>query len=305
MKSVKNKINIQAATNCFFILAMMILPCMGLAQAGINTDGSTPDNSAMLDLKSAEMGFLPPRMTTAQRNAIASPAEGLVIYNTDNKVIELYNGTIWTSNSGEFVCNSSQVADTDGNVYNTVKIGSQCWMKENLRTGTMVSGSTGQTDNGIIEKYCYNDEPEFCTEYGGLYQWDEMMGYTIQEGVQGICPDGWHLPSKAEYDVLIANLPEELYKGDQLKETGTAHWQHSTLSSPTNLSGFTALGSGYRYDSSPYFGGNQITNLLQTSTQQTNDPSTAYTFELLYDSRDVTPVALSKVYGMSVRCIKN
>ena len=67
------------------------------AQVGVNIDGSAPDNSAMPDVKSTAKGFLPPRMTTAQRNAIASPAEGLVIYNTDEKTLYVYYGMAWKS----------------------------------------------------------------------------------------------------------------------------------------------------------------------------------------------------------------
>ncbi len=64
------------------------------------------------------------------------------------------------------------VTDIEGNVYNTVLIGSQCWMNENLNIGIMICGGYGmdQLNNGIIEKYCYNDDPNLCDAYGGLYQ---------------------------------------------------------------------------------------------------------------------------------------
>lgn len=302
MKSIKNKKNEWTSVVCLCLLTIMIVPCISFAQAGINTDGSTPDNSAMLDLKSTEKGFLPPRMTTAQRNAIESPAEGLVIYNTDNKEIELFNGIIWTSNSGEFLCNTSQVADADGNVYNTVLIGNQCWMRENLRVGMMVNGNTDQTDNDITQKYCYNNETDSCTEYGGLYQWGEIMDYATGVKVQGICPDGWHVPTVAEIDTLLANLPQEISKGDQLKETGTAHWHYSANSTPTNLSGFTALGAGYRYNSAPYFAEVRYYNIMATAVEQGVD---AYALELSYDSNETALEAYPKYIGFSVRCVKD
>jgi hypothetical protein len=62
-----------------------------------------------------------------------------------------------------------------GKTYNTVQIGKQCWLKENLDVGTRINGSVNQTDNGTIEKYCYNDDPANCTTYGGLYTWNESM----------------------------------------------------------------------------------------------------------------------------------
>ena len=69
------------------------------------------------------------------------------------------------------------------------------------------------TNNGIIEKYCYDNDPVNCATYGGLYQWDEMMQYTTQQGTQGICPAGWHLPTDAEWTILtdflgVKALPE-------------------------------------------------------------------------------------------------
>jgi len=64
---------------------------------GIDTDGSAPDPSARLDVNFNNKGFLPPRLTTVQRNAIISPAEGLVIYNTDEKALNVYNGVAWSS----------------------------------------------------------------------------------------------------------------------------------------------------------------------------------------------------------------
>ena len=273
-----------------------------IGQVGISTDGSPPDPSAMLDLKSTEMGFLPPGMNTIQRNAIASPAEGLVIYNTDTKEIELFNGQIWTSNSGEFKCETSQLADIDGNVYNTVLIGEQCWIQENLRTGLMIDGNINQTDNSTIEKYCYNNESDSCEVYGGLYQWDEMMQYSISESAQGICPLSWHLPSVAEYNTLLSHLEGGINYGGQLKETGTRHWNNPN-SGANNECGFTALGAGYRYNTNPYFAGLKITNLLITSSQQ--DATSAFSIELLYDKPNTQLTALLKVYGFSVRCVKD
>ena len=86
-----------------------------------------------------------------------------------------------------------------GQTYNTLQIGTQCWMKENLNIGTMVTSNlTGDIhsdciNNGIIEKYCYNNDPANCAIYGGLYDWNEMMQYTTTPGVQGICSNLWPL----------------------------------------------------------------------------------------------------------------
>ncbi len=76
---------------------------ISMAQVGMNTDGSEPDGSAILDVKSDTKGLLPPRMTALQRDAIINPVEGLVIYNTESKIIELFNGTAWVTSIGETI----------------------------------------------------------------------------------------------------------------------------------------------------------------------------------------------------------
>lgn len=85
-------------------------------------------------------------------------------------------------------------------IYNTVLIGSQCWMKENLNAGVKVDGS--HSNNGVIEKYCYDNDEAYCDEYGGLYRWTEMMQYNYVGGDQGICPEGWHIPTEFEWQEL-------------------------------------------------------------------------------------------------------
>lgn len=78
----------------------------------------------------------------------------------------------------------------DNKTYNTVQIGGQCWMAENLNVGYQNYNTNNQTDNNIHEKYCYDDIGTNCTIYGGLYQWNEMMQYETTEGSKGICPGG-------------------------------------------------------------------------------------------------------------------
>jgi len=80
----------------------------------------------------------------------------------------------------------------ENQAYNTVVVGDQCWIKENLNIGSRINGIQNQTNNGIIEKYCYNDDSVNCTKYGGLYLWSEAMQYDTAEGARGICPIGWH-----------------------------------------------------------------------------------------------------------------
>jgi len=192
------------------------------------------------------------------------------------------------------------VTDADGNLYNTVLVGTQCWMRENLRIGIRINGNSEQTDNGIIEKYCYNDDPAFCLEYGGLYQWNELMQYSTTEGVQGICPDGWHLPTDAEWSTLVNLLGGLSSAGGPLKEEGTTHW-YSPNTGATNSSMFTGLGAGCRYNDGS-FGTFGYCGYFWTSSRY--DVYT-YQYELVYNTVDAWRGSCLETWGLSVRCIKN
>lgn len=111
-------------------------------------------------------------------------------------------------------CPGTPTVEYWGQVYNTIQIFSQCWLKENLNAGGMIEVTVNQSDNGFIEKYCYNNNPDSCLKYGGLYQWPEMMLYTGQPGTRGICPPGWHLPSDEEWKVLEGAVDSQYGIGD-------------------------------------------------------------------------------------------
>ncbi len=192
----------------------------------------------------------------------------------------------------------SMVTDSDGNRYNTVQIGSQCWMKENLKVGTMINSQDDQTNNDTIEKYCYNNSSINCNIYGGLYLWNEMMQYVTTEGAQGICPAGWHLPTNAEWTDL-----SDFYgatAGGELKETGTSHWNPPNKGA-TNLSGFTALPGGYRFTDGSFHG------LLNCTYIWESLAGTYYakSITLHFDTWNMSRTSNLKADGFSVRCIKN
>ena len=91
-----------------------------------------------------------------------------------------------------------------GKTYHSVLIGNQIWLKENLDVGNMINGTQLQNNNGVIEKYCYENDPNNCVKYGGLYKWDEAMQYTTISGTKGICPSGFHIPTKEDFETLKA-----------------------------------------------------------------------------------------------------
>ncbi|MBN1199864.1 MAG: hypothetical protein JXA23_10970 [Bacteroidales bacterium] len=189
----------------------------------------------------------------------------------------------------------------DGKVYNTILIGVQCWMAQNLNIGMRINGILDQTDNQIMEKYCYDDLELYCNSYGGLYQWDEAMQYSTTPGIQGICPAGWHLPTDAEWTTLTNFLGGESIAGGLMKETGLAHWALPNLGA-TNSSGFTALPCGDRLTSGNFNGHTYYTYFWSSTESST---SNAWHRNLCYSNITVSHYLDGKTYGFSVRCLKN
>ena len=192
-------------------------------------------------------------------------------------------------------CPGTPTITYEGKTYNTVQIGDQCWLRENIDVGTRIDGSQNASDNGVIEKYCYNNDPANCTTYGGLYQWNEAMQYLTTEGAKGICPSGWHVPTYAEFETLIAEVNND---GNALKEIG----QGTGGGAGTNTSGFSALLAGFR-DYDGYF----LSLGDYTGIWSSTEYSAAYAYDLtLYTS--VSSIILYfnfKEYGISVRCLKD
>jgi uncharacterized protein (TIGR02145 family) len=214
-------------------------------------------------------------------------------------------GTVWSFTTGDQIlqCGNPFTDTRDGQSYETVQIGTQCWMKENLNVGTMINGGNNQTDNGIIEKYCYNNDPANCDVYGGLYQWHEMMDYSTISGVQGICPPngGWHLPTDTEWTTFTTYLGGESVAGGKMKETGTTHWT-SPNTGATNSSGFTGLPGGF-WDTYGSFYYLSLGGSWWSSTQA--DLSHSWFRDLFCDDAGVYTNNYGKEYGFSVRCLKD
>ncbi len=189
----------------------------------------------------------------------------------------------------------------DGKTYNTVLIGTQCWMAQNLNIGTKINGLQEQTNNQVIEKYCYNDLESNCDTYGGLYQWNEAMQYVTTEGVQGICPAGWHLPTDPELTILTNYLGGANVAGGEMKEAGTAHWA-SPNTGATNSSGFTALPGGYR----DYYGSfNNLADDAYFWSSSESSSSTALIRKLGSNDAYVGRSSSYKTIGFSGRCVKD
>ncbi len=204
-----------------------------------------------------------------------------------------------------FNCGVETVTDADGNVYDTVEIGSQCWMKQNLRVGTMIIGDTNQTNNGTIEKYCYNNDLANCMTNnnpnypdGGLYQWNEAMQYSTTAGARGICPAGWHIPTNAEWYTLENYLKDE----GQSCDPDRSGWGCDTAGAklkPGGVSAFNANLGGRGYIN--FFDQRSFYAYFWTSSE--TSASFSQNRYIGLGSR-VGLVANPKGYNFSIRCIE-
>lgn len=227
--------------------------------------------------------------------------------NTKTKTNYIYIGS--GGIDGDPCPGTPTVIDADSNIYNTVLIGSRCWMKENLRVGTRILGRYRMANNGEIEKYCYNDLPENCLTYGGLYQWDEMMQYTLPEGQQGICPDGWHLPSDDEWKQLEIHLGMSQSQADKTGFRGTDEgykiksdlgWNN--FGNGNNISGFSGLPGGYHHTAGN-FRNLTVSGSWWSTTE--HSPSRAWRRGLYYNNEMIRRNHHDKTDGLSVRCVRN
>jgi uncharacterized protein (TIGR02145 family) len=165
----------------------------------------------------------------------------------------------------------------------------------------MIPGTQEMSNNSMIEKFCYDDNPANCISNGGLYQWDEMMQYTTTPGVQGICPPGWHVPDDAEWTTLTTFLGGDAVAGKKMKEAGTVHW--ASPNTGTNSSGFTALPGGSRIENGG-FGEDLSYFATFFSSSEYNGPNSWFRW-LIYDWDNVTGGWVDKKLGYSVRCVQD
>ncbi len=182
----------------------------------------------------------------------------------------------------------------DSAVYNTVMIGTQWWMAENLHF---------YVDSGT---WYYGDDSTNNVEYGRLYNWNTAMAGAASSsnnpsGVQGICPSGWHIPSDAEWTDLTNQLGGLSVAGGTMKEEGLGHWFPANTGA-TNESGFTALPAGERLSA----GGFQNQTSQATFWSTSLDTGTnMWIRRLIYNSAVADNGSQDKTMGFSVRCLKD
>ena len=196
--------------------------------------------------------------------------------------------------------------DYNGNTCETVTIGSQIWMTENLkvknyRAGNAISNVTDLTSwsNLTSEAYCvYDNNSTNKTTYGSLYNW-----YAVNDS-RNVAPTGWHVATKADWTTLINNLGGASVAGGILKEVGTTHWT-DTNTGATNTSGFIALPGGYIASENNTYGFYGLGTTGQWWAADEVDSNNGYSISLSNSSAQVVTANSTKQSGFSVRCVKD
>lgn len=269
-------------------------------------------------------------ITEAQFNTILSAL---------NNALDSLRGRIaeLETTSTPFICGTSTMSDIDGNVYNTVQIGTQCWMVENLRATRYADGTPipmDSTYSSYTEPYRYAPGANQSNEenmanvprYGYLYNWPAVMhgassSNANPSGVQGICPTGWHAPSDAEWNQLTdyVSSQSQYYCSDNPENIAKAlasisNWNScSTICavgdtpSNNNATGFSALPAGSYYMGvyEFYSTHNSVGRFTYFWSATESSSSYAYIRKLSYDDATVDRTSNYKCLGNSVRCVRD
>jgi len=196
---------------------------------------------------------------------------------------------------------NNSVKDIEGNVYHIVKIGTQVWMMENLKTtkyndGTSIPMITDATawENLNSAGFCWYDNDSIANKntYGALYNWNAVNNGKL-------APAGWHIASDADWTTLTTYLGGDSVAGGKLKEKGTSHWQLPNTRA-TNESDFTAIPGGYRHMDGEFFEIGQSGNWWSSTNANTDN---AYFRGMAYNYYYISRNVYNKQFGFSVRCV--
>jgi len=270
--------------------------CWSTIQSPTLSDYFTSDGSGTGAFVSNITGLNP--STTYYVRAYATNSVGTAYGNEES----FTTATAW------FVCGTFTLTDIDGNIYNTVQIGTQCWMKENLKTSKYNNGSdityigneiTGEWQYAINGAFTYYDNNIYWKDlYGALYNWRAVASSN------GLCPEGWHIPTINEWIQTSDFLGGISVSGGKMKSTLTEPLDHPRWDLPntgaTNESSFTGLPSGSRHNGEFYEGlGNQA-RIWSCSNINSEE---AWYFWLMSSNDDLTQGSAPINTGFSVRCI--
>ncbi|WP_290723935.1 fibrobacter succinogenes major paralogous domain-containing protein [Fibrobacter sp. UBA2449] len=263
-----------------------------------SSEGSSPSSSSSTDKKSSSSETSVSSSSTKSSSSSAKSSSSSVTL-----AIPCKTETEDNCEYGELV------DDRDGQTYKTVTIGTQTWMAENLNYAYLLP--TKALDSS---SFCYNDSSEYCNKYGRLYLWSAVMdsaGTWSTNGkgcgdskkcsptypVRGVCPEGWHLPTKAEFETLFTAVGGSSMAGKMLKST--SGWNSS--GNGTDSYSFSALPAGLRN----YGGDYDYEGYNAKFWSSTEYGSSAY-YMYLHNNYDYAGLLnIYKDNGYSVRCLQD
>jgi uncharacterized protein (TIGR02145 family) len=294
----------------FRILTFLLLPVICLAQ--INTNVEKPTG----ELLSNEVSPI-----EMKRNASFNVDEIKVRWK--KAALENCTGVPCVVSPASGCGSITSVSDYDGNIYETVSIGTQCWTKTNLKVtkyndGTLIPDLTASTGNPWAPPSGARTEYVGVTGYVGtfgyLYNW-----YAATDS-RKLCPDGWHVPTDAEWTILIQALdPNQVvnsgnvltFYGFQSATAGTVlksdlGWDAYSSPSPgTNKSGFSALPGGYRQISGSFLGIRSYASFWSASSSSLFGGLSVWGRDMDYTNGSVNRTNDDPDYGVSVRCLRD
>lgn len=267
-------------------------------------------------------------------NLTANTTYYIRAYATNNVGVAYGNEIVFTTPTVPLTnpcVGTATVSDYDGNIYNTVQIGDQCWMKENLRTTHYSNGGSlalgNDTSTTTAYRYYPNNNSENVVEYGYLYNWRAVMNNSPScnnnpSGVQGICPNGWHVPSYSEWEELsnYVSSQNDFQCGSDASYIAKAlaavsGWNSNTntcavgnVPTDNNATGFSALpAGGFRHDGNYYNFGQEASFWSTTSATDFNPNAwdVVAAHYLRNYSAEIEMNYYYKYYSFSVRCLRN
>jgi uncharacterized protein (TIGR02145 family) len=276
------------------LVILLINFCVNVFSQHVGIGTSTPNSSALLEISSTTQGFLPPRMTITERDAIVNPAVGLTIYCTNCEELQVYSEGRWKNAVRDTACTFGGQG---------IAICNQVWMKKNLdvdhyRNGDLIPQVTDPSVwvNLTTGAWCYyNNDPLLGAVYGKLYNW-----YAVNDP-RGLAPLGWHVPSDAAWDSLSTCLGGATVAGGKMKEAGTTHWLPPNTGAD-NSSGFSGLPGGKRDDLGT-FSNIGYHGIWWSSTEKFTDY--AWHYYLYFNFSNLSGNYYFKYYGSSVRCLRD
>lgn len=195
--------------------------------------------------------------------------------------------------------------ERDSTEYRVITIGNQEWMADNLNYGTFTQSFQESNNDRTIQKYCYNNNTEYCDVFGGLYSWEEAMDYSRSDDgtygvIQGICPDGWHIPTDTEWKNLVDELGGEIIAGDLMKDF--SYWPKPSNLLELDLSGFSAFPAGRMDRTGEFYQVGNSTSFWSSTKDQGNN---IWHRTLTGRSSSINRTSSHFTFRFSVRCVKD